>query len=151
MIKSEWLLSDLFFLRFHKRTDPAALNVSTVFTSAPNCNGAIVSIPECVVAGFGEYWFILEKMTVHSIPIKSLHGSRPVLLLGETHCIKCKANWMRKAKYKPWQVSAHQKWILINAVTKWDMSEGVFIMWLGRGRDYGQKKNKKNIGPGEYI
>lgn len=33
---------------------------------------------------------------------------------------------MRKAKYKPWQVLLHQKWILINTVTKWDTSPGVF-------------------------
>lgn len=31
---------------------------------------------------------------------------------------------MRKAKYKPWQVSANQEWILINAVTKWATSQG---------------------------
>lgn len=32
---------------------------------------------------------------------------------------------MRKAKYKPWQVSLNQKWILINTVTKWDTSVGL--------------------------
>lgn len=75
-------------------------------------------------------------MTVHSIPIKSLRGSQPVLLLGERHCIKCKANWMRKAKYKPWQVLLNQKWILINTVTKWDTSEGFLSYDKKAGRDY---------------
>lgn len=84
---------------------------------------------------FGEYWFILEKMTVHSIPIKSLRGRQPALLLGERHCIKCKANWMRKAKYKPWQVLLNQKWILINTLTKWDTA--------GRGWDGGLSYDKK--------
>lgn len=42
---------------------------------------------------------------------------------------------MRKAKYKPWQASLNQKWILINTVTKWDTSVGFLT--------YDIKKKKK--------
>lgn len=43
---------------------------------------------------------------------------------------------MRKAKYKPWQVLPNQKWILINAVTKWDTSEGFLSYDKEAGGDY---------------
>lgn len=43
---------------------------------------------------------------------------------------------MRKAKYKPWQVLPHQKWILINAVTKWDTPLFCFGHNKKAGRDY---------------
>lgn len=43
---------------------------------------------------------------------------------------------MRKAKYKPWQVSLNQEWILINTVTKWDTSVGFLSYDKKAQRDY---------------